>query len=443
MSGPFVRLIDDDADLLAAQTQALKIAGFRPEPFTSAARALEGLSADYPGVILSDVRMPGMDGFELHRRVQALDPDLPVILLTGHGDVPMAVAALKAGAWDFLTKPTGSEALAAALRRAAQARALVMENRALRAVTASAEDELSGTSPAMVHLRQTIARVAEAGVDALILGPMGAGKLAVARALHRQSARRARAFVHVVCPALDPARFEAELFGQPAPSARDARLPGLLEKAHRGTLFLDRIDLLPEALQIRLTALIGAESFTPAGAAAPRALDLRLFASSASDLARLAAEGRFWPELLYRLSGISLTVPPLVARREDVLPLFRHFLLGSCRRMGLPLPQISASRLAHLGTHDWPGNLRELQQFAEATALGLRAPPTPEAESGGLTARVAAYEAELLRAALRASGGSVTKAMESLELPRKTLYDKLSRHGIDPAAFRPGSDVEK
>ncbi len=433
-----VRLIDDDTDLLAAQAQALRIAGFRPEPFDHPARALEGLTADYPGVILSDVRMPGMDGFELHRRVQALDPDLPVILLTGHGDVPMAVAALKAGAWDFLTKPVGSDALTAALRRAAQARALVMENRALRAARAPdpEEPELSGDSPAMTHLRQTIARVAEAGVDALVQGPTGVGKEAVARALHRQGSRRARPFVHVVCPALDPARFEADFFGLTSP--REGRLPGLLEKAQRGTLFLDRIDLLPDAIQVRLVALLGAGSFTPAGAAAARPLDLRLLASSASDLASLAQSGAFRPDLLYRLSGIVIAVPPLVARREDVAPLFRRLLLSSCRRMNLPLPQLAAPTLARLTTHDWPGNLRELQQFAEAVALGLTASPGAAPPGGTLSDKVAAYEAELLRAALAASRGSVSRAMDDLGLPRKTLYDKLARHGIDPAAFRAG-----
>lgn len=440
-----VRLVDDDTDLLAAQVQALRIAGFAPEPFSAALPALQGLGPDYPGVVLSDVRMLGMDGFELHRRIQALDPDLPVILLTGHGDVPMAVAALKAGAWDFLTKPVGVDDLTAALRRAVQARALVLENRLLRALgpePASASLQLMGDSAVMVHLRQTIARVAEAGVDALITGPVGAGKEVVARALHAQSAQRARPFVHVVCAALDPARFEAEFFGQAPHGPRGGRLPGALERAQRGTLFLDGIDMLPAALQARLLAILGADSFAPAGAAGQRPMGMRILASSAADLAAQVATGQFRSDLFYRLSGIVLQVPPLAARRGDIPGLFRRFLLAECHRMSLPVPQLSGAVQARLSGHDWPGNLRELQHFAEATALGISPQALAEdgsaAPSAALGDQVAAYEAELIRAALRGAQGSVVTAMARLRLPRKTLYDKMARHGIDPDSFRPG-----
>ncbi|NPD14813.1 sigma-54-dependent Fis family transcriptional regulator [Xinfangfangia sp. D13-10-4-6] len=461
---PLVRVIEDDTDLLAAQTQALRLAGFRTEPFDNAAKALEGLGPDYPGVILSDVRMPGIDGFELHRRIRAMDPDLPVILLTGHGDVPMAVAALKAGAWDFLTKPVGSDVLAAALRRAGQARQLTLENRQLRAARPlDDEDEgdlrLSGDSAAMTHLRQTIARVAEAGVDALIIGQTGVGKEAVARALHAKGARRGRAFVHVVCAALDPARFDADFFGQAASAPRIGRVPGYLEKAHRGTLFLEGIDMLAAPLQARLLAILGADEFTPAGGTAPRPLDMRVLTGSATELSVLAQSGPqsgpqsgqgFRADLLYRLSGIVIGVPPLAARREDVPPLFRRLLLQTCRRLNLAVPPLSSQITARLSAHDWPGNLRELQQFAEAVAFGLTTlgPPAPWGADGqggnpdgappeaGLAEQVAAYEAELIRAALRRAGGSVAAALVQLRLPRKTLYDKMARHGINPAQFR-------
>lgn len=440
-----VRLVDDDTDLLAAQAQALRIAGFQPEPFADAARALEGLKPDYPGVILSDVRMPGIDGFEVQRRVQALDPELPVVLLTGHGDVPMAVAALKAGAWDFLTKPVGSDALVAALRRASQARGLVLENRLLRDLRSEEEPgdpRLWGESAAMVHLRQTVARVAEAGVDGLITGPVGVGKEAVARALHAQGARRTRPFVHVLCGSLDPARFDADFFGQPGLSPRAGRLPGYLEKAQRGTLFLDGIDMLSDPLQLRLMALLGAGEFTPAGGLGARPLGCRILASSTGDLAAQVPRGGFRADLLYRLSGIAIAVPPLTARRDDLPGLFRRFLLLACRRMDLPVPALSAAVQARLATHDWPGNLRELQHYAEAVSIGL---PAPDAVSAGgpqprigLAHQIAAYEAEVIRAALRQTEGSVARALEHLQLPRKTLYDKMARHGIDPAEFRAG-----
>lgn len=443
MTMPHVRLVDDDPDLLAAQAQSLRLSGFRTESFTSAEAALQGISPDFPGVVLSDVRMPGMDGFALFRALQRIDADLPVILLTGHGDVAMAVAALKAGAYDFLTKPVGADDLAAALRRAVSARALVLENRLLRETAplgpSPEPEDLPGDSPVMVHLRQSVERIAQTGVDALILGPDGAGKETVARAIHRQSSRRARSFVQISCAALDPARFESDFLGEAAPpGSRQPRSPGLIERAHRGTLFLDELDMLPLALQARLLPLFEAGEFTPAGASSPRPLDLRLLAASRADLAPLVTAGRFRADLYYRLSGVRLQVPPLSARNGDIAKLFRRFLLDACRRMDLPVPAMTGAIQAHLSGHDWPGNLRELRQFADHTALGL-SPFQAQREGDrapGLADLVADYEQGLIRTALRESKGSVARALERLQLPRKTLYDKMARHGIDPADYR-------
>ncbi|MES2434080.1 MAG: sigma-54 dependent transcriptional regulator [Pseudomonadota bacterium] len=442
MTMPLVRLVDDDTDLLEATTQSLRIAGFQPEAFSSASAALNGLDADYPGVILSDVRMPGMDGFELFRRIRAIDPELPVILLTGHGDVAMAVAAIRDGAWDFLTKPVGLDALTAALRRAVQARALVLENRQLRALRGVpvAAGQLLGDSTAMVHLRDTVARLAEAGVDALITGPSGAGKTLLARAIHREGPRHARAFVHVACDALDGARFDLDFIGaeagQPG-AARHARLVGRFEKAHRGTLFLDRIDRLTLPQQARVLHVIEAREVWATGATAARAVDLHVLAASQVDLAAMVARGEFLPDLYYRLSGVTLHVPALKDRRGDIPVLFRHFLLAACGRLNLPVPSITPLSQARLATHDWPGNARELMQFAESVALGL---PTLGAEVGeevvGLAEMMASYEAGVIREALLICGGNVSRAMERLRLPRKTFYDKVNRLGIRVEAFR-------
>lgn len=442
MTLPLVRLVDDDTDLLEAQTQSLRIAGFQPEAFSSAAAALQDMDADYPGVILSDVRMPGMDGFELFRRIRAIDPELPVILLTGHGDVAMAVSAIRDGAWDFLTKPVGLDALTAALRRAAQARALVLENRQLRALRGVpvAAGQLLGDSTAMVHLRDTVARLAEAGVDALITGPSGAGKTLLARAIHREGPRHARAFVHVACDALDAARFDLDFIGAEAGQTgapRHARLVGRLEKAHRGTLFLDRIDRLSLTQQARILHVIEAREVWAAGAAAARAVDLHVLAASQVDLGALVARGEFLPDLYYRLSGVTLHVPALKDRRGDVAILFRHFLLAACGRLNLAVPQITPLAQARLATHNWPGNARELMQFAEAVALGL---PVLGAAVGeqtvGLAEMMAEYEAGVIREALLICGGNVSRAMARLRLPRKTFYDKVNRLGIRPDSFR-------
>ncbi|MTH76130.1 sigma-54-dependent transcriptional regulator [Paracoccus aestuariivivens] len=438
-----VRLIDDDADLLAAQVQSLRIAGFTVQPFASASDALEGLGADFPGVILSDVRMPGMDGFELFQRVQSLDAELPVILLTGHADVPMAVAALKQGAYDFLSKPVGSDSLVAALNRACQSRALVIENRTLRQKAQerlARETRLIGQSPFMQHLRDNIERIAQADGDVLLVGPNGSGKETIARAIHRQSARRGRGFVHVACAALDEAHFDAELLGLDS-AGRTGRGVGRLEKAHRGTLYLDRLDSLGSGLQARLLSLIEAGELWPSGAASPRPLDLRVIASVEGEPSQLLREGRLRPDLYYRLSGVALTLPPLADRREDIPELFRHFLLEACERLEVSVPALTPTVRARLSGHDWRGNLRELRQFAEAHALGL----SPfEAQGGsdaprGLTDLMAEYEAGLIREALRLAQGNATRAMERLQLPRKTFYDKLTRHSIRPADFR-GND---
>ncbi|MFC3169537.1 sigma-54-dependent transcriptional regulator [Paracoccus fontiphilus] len=436
-----VRLVDDDEDLRAAQVQTLRMAGFEVQDFGTAAGALAGITPDFPGVVLSDVRMPGMDGLQLFRHLHAIDPDLPVILLTGHGDVPMAVAALKAGAYDFLTKPVARDVLLAALNRAAGARALVLENRQLRQASHDAADsfpELGGSSEVMQHLRATLDRVADAGGNALLSGPDGSGKLIVARAIHRQGPRRSRSFVHLACDALDDARFDADLLGSEATGPRGARQTGQLERAQRGVLFLDRVDTLSPIMQARLSSILEAGEFWPAGAAAPRAMDVQLLASTNADLDRLAAEGGFDRRLFYRLSGTVLPVPPLADRREDIPALYRQFLLAACARLDRPAPPMTGAVKARLSAHGWPGNLPELRGFAESQAIGVTTfTPRPDAPVAGLSELVATYEAELIRDALRLADGNATAAMQRLHLPRKTFYDKLARHGIKATDYRP------
>lgn len=440
---PLVRLIDDDADLLAVQTQSLRIAGFRTEAFSDPALALEGMTRDYPGVVLSDVRMPGIDGIEVHRRLRAMDPELPVILMTGHGEVAMAVEAIRNGAWDFLTKPVGLDQLSAALRRASQARDLVLENRSLKAaqIQAPTKGQLLGTSPAITHLREAVSRLAEAGVDVLIFGPSGAGKEAVARAIHAEGPRKSKPFLHIACDTLDEARFDLDYFGAEtgfSDAQRHVRAVGRLEKAHRGTLFLDRVDLLTPALQAKLLHLIERREFWAAGATAPRPLDLHVLASTSADLAQFVAEGKFSADLYYRLSGLTLTVPPLSERRADIAVLFRAFLIAAAQRQGLPVPAITPLIQARLESYDWPGNARELRQFAEAHALGipLQGNETEADMTADLSTMMARYEANLLREALRSTKGNVTKAIGQLGLARKTFYDKLTRHAIVPETFR-------
>lgn len=433
---PCICLIDDDDDLRAALAQMLTIAGIAVQDFADAASALAMLTPDFDGAVLSDVRMPGMDGLQLFARLHDMDADLPVILLTGHGDVQMAVRALHAGAYDFLTKPVASDVLTAALRRALSSRRLVLENRRLRQAqtdAALAHPPLMGDSPAMQQLRDSLMRVADAQSDALITGPGGAGKSLVARAIHRQGPRRARPFVTLDCATLTPDRIDATLLGQDGgPQARHARAPGLLEKAHRGILCLDDVAALPQIAQTRLLKLVEAAEFWPAGAAAPRPLDLQIIAT-----AETASQGDLHPGLYYRLSRAIVTVPPLSERMQDIPALFRHFLQSAADRLSRSVPPLTDLALAHLAAHRWPGNLRELQAFAEHHLLGLdqdAANPVPARPP--LAQMVATYEAALIRDTLRDCQGHATQAMEMLGLPRKTFYDKLSRHGIKPASYR-------
>ncbi|MER5173186.1 sigma-54-dependent transcriptional regulator [Thioclava kandeliae] len=439
MSHGSIRLIEDDTALLAAQTQGLRMAGFDVEAFDDPLAGIEGITADWPGVILSDVRMPNMDGITLARRMRGIDPELPVILITGHGDVEMAVGALRDGVYDFLTKPVSRATLEATLHRALAARRLVLENRELRA----ARDEsglapgLIGDSPAMRHLRETAQHIAASGMNALFLGEAGVGKERLARHIHAASARRTRPFVAVNCAALSPERFDAEFFGSVGGSGSHIRATGRIESASRGLLYLGGIEALSPEMQARVLEVIETGQLWPVGATSPRPVDLWVIAGTRIDLGAEVAAGRFRDDLYYRLGGLSLTLPPLRARREDIGPLFRHFVARAAARRGGVVPPLTEVDQAHLDAHDWPGNLRELEQFAETFSLGLDGRPDARtAPQASLSDMVTRYEAALLRNALRAESGNATAAMARLQLPRKTFYDKLAKHGIRSSDFR-------
>ncbi len=439
-----VAFVDDDADLRLANAESLALAGFEPLAFAGGAEALAALGPDFPGVVVTDLRMPQMNGRVFHARLRALDPDLPVIFITGHGDVATAVEVMREGAYDFVTKPYASERLTAAVRRALEKRRLVLENRRLRAAAEAGNDPLLiGETPAMVQLRRTLAHVARADVDVLVLGETGAGKEAVATALHRWSRRAAGPFVALNCGALPETVVESELFGHEAGAFTGAqrRRVGRIEHSAGGTLLLDEIESMPPALQVRLLRVLETRTVTPLGTNEERPVDIRVVAATKADLANPAERGSFREDLFYRLNVVTVRIPPLRERRADIPLLFRFFLGRAARRFGVEAPLPGEAVRRHLSGHDWPGNVRELAHFAERVALGLgesEAPAPAPVGGGSLAEQVDGFEAALIRTMLEQHRGDVRLVVEALSLPRKTFYDKLKRHGIRAADFRPG-----
>lgn len=452
MSGaPDIVLVDDDAEVRHAYGQTLELDGLAVLPAAGAAAALKALSPGFEGVVVSDVRMPGMDGFAFLDAVRRLDADIPVLLITGHGDVPMALRALRAGAWDFIEKPADPVLLVETVRRALEQRRLVLENRALREEAARddalAQDawaaRLIGRSEAMQRLRRTLAVLADTRTDVLIFGETGTGKEMAARALHDFGRRRAGRFVAVNCAAIPENMIESELFGHEAGAftgARERRI-GKIEHAHKGTLFLDEIESMPLAAQTRLLRALQERSLERLGSNAEIKVDIRVIAATKVDLLALAGEGRFREDLVYRLNTVTVRLPPLRDRREDIPALFRHFVEAVAARDGVPARPVEPAALAELMRRPWPGNVRELRNAAERHVLGLEDAGAPEAFSpppapvpaGGtsLEAMMDAAERQLIAEALARHGGRVGQCAEALGISRKTLYLKMRKHGLE------------
>lgn len=445
MTGAFPRavaFVDDDADLRESNRQTLELAGFEPLMFHNAEAALARVDSDFPGVVVSDIRMPGMDGLQLFAALRERDPALPVLFITGHGDVPTAVGAIREGAYDFITKPYAADALVRSVTRALELRRVELENRDLRAAAerAASTSALIGVSPAIEQLRRTVSQIAEADVDILIEGETGTGKTLLATMIHRASTRRRRPMVTVDCGALPEAMIESELFGhlpEAFPGARWTRT-GKIEAADHGTLFLDEVDLLPLDAQPKLLRVCAERIVVPLGGNEPRRVDFRLIAASRRPLAERAAEGAMLDTLLYRLNGIVLHLPPLRQRREDIPILFAHLVGLSAERLRRAIPNIDDQTWRTVHNHEWPGNVRELSNFAERTVLGLadRDDMIASKRFRGLVEKMAQFEAEEIRNALAATRGNVTGALELLKLPRKTFYDKVRRHNIHPREWR-------
>lgn len=441
-----VAFIDDDSDLLAANVQSLELAGFEVLPFSGARAALGALAGDGVDVVVSDIRMPDIDGLQLFRHVQALDADIPVILITGHGDIAMAVQAMRDGVYDFLAKPYAPDRLRTAVAHAGEKRRLVREIRRLRDAGETGDvteaGDFIGNTPAMLRIKQTLRHIADADVDVLIHGETGSGKEVVANALHRMSRRRAQPFVALNCGALPDSVIESELFGHEVGAFTGAQKKrvGRIEYASGGTLFLDEIESMPLTVQVKMLRVLETRQVAPLGTNQVRDLDLRVVAATKEDLGDPGIRGRFREDLYYRLNVVTLHLPPLRERRDDIALLFAHQITQAARRFQCEVPVVTDAVRRHLATHDWPGNVRELAHFAERFVLNVMAPPvpvvSPAVAAATLPERVEQYEGALIREALREARGDVRATLERLGIPRKTFYDKLQRHGIERGSYQ-------
>ncbi len=445
---PSVILVDDDRALRRATRQTLELAGFDVADFPNALETLNSVTSAYDGVVVTDVRMPQIDGLQLFARIKAIDAELPVILITGHGDIPMAVQAIQEGAYDFIAKPFATDRLVHSIRRAWEKRQLVLENRALRESAQNVEGDLPliGQTPAMEHLRRTLRDIADTDVDVLVAGETGSGKEVVAQLLHNWSRRRKGNFVALNCGALPETVIESELFGHEAGAftgAQKKRL-GRIEHASGGTLFLDEIESMPAATQVKLLRVLEMREIAPLGTNEVRPVDLRVVAAAKIDLADPAQRGDFREDLYYRLNVVTLSIPPLRERRPDIPLLFAHFLSRAAKRFNRDVPVIDASVQRYLMSHDWPGNVRELAHFADRIALGVAKPDhflAPAiSDQEPLPKRLERYEETIIRETLAAHNGNVQETIEALGIPRKTFYDKMQRHGINRADYRSNGD---
>lgn len=449
MSSGQVLLVDDEEELRFSTSQALELHGLQVKAFSSGEEILSRVGFGFDGVVVSDIRMPGMDGMTLLHRIRELDHEIPVILVTGHGEVQLAVKAMREGAYDFIEKPFASQALAGVVRHALDRRSLVLENRRLRAVAGKRDDietRLPGRTPIMVDLRYRVRAIGATEADALIIGETGAGKEVVARSLHDVSARSKGPFLAINCASLPETLIESELFGHEAgafPGAIRARY-GKFEHGRGGTILLDEIGSMPFDLQAKFLRVLQERTITRLGSNETVPLDVRFLATSKVDLESEVAAGRFRADLFYRLNVVTLRVPSLAQRRPDIPLLFLHLVREACARYGRDDMEVDPEILSEIAERDWPGNVRELRNAADRLVLGIETevdvPTDPDASATRLAEKVAAYEKQLIASAIAAHGGALKPVYEQLGISRKTLYEKMQKHGLDKSLASDGRE---
>ncbi|RZQ02927.1 sigma-54-dependent Fis family transcriptional regulator [Vibrio vulnificus] len=442
-----VYFIDDESDLRLAVEQSFELAEIEASFFADAESALLAIKAQtQPAVVITDIYLPGISGMDLLNTLIHRDPDLPVIMITGHGDISMAVKALHSGAYDFIEKPFASEHLVETVKRAIEKRQLTNENQLLRQslkASKTLRPRIIGETPSIQELRETISHIADTQADILLFGETGTGKELIARSIHEQSPRREKNFVALNCGAIPENLIESELYGHEkgAFTGADSQRIGKFEFAQGGTLFLDEIESMPMQAQIRLLRVLQERVIERVGSNQLLPLDVRIIAATKVDLKQAAASSEFRQDLYYRLNVVTLHLPPLRERKEDIAALFHHFLLVAAARYAKTVPALSASDLQQLLAHNWPGNVRELRNAAERYILLGKLAQLGEAPASttvhyALSDQVAEFEKTVIEQTLMECGGSIKETMDKLQVARKTLYDKMQRYGLDKENYK-------
>ncbi|MFW5920636.1 MAG: sigma-54-dependent transcriptional regulator [Polyangiales bacterium] len=448
-----VLIVDDEDNIRLVLKTLLKKNGYEVEVAESAERALQRLEGFGPDFVIADVRMPGMSGIELCRELEARSSTATVIVMSAYGSVDLAIEAMNAGAYDYVSKPFKQDEVLLALKKAEERESLRRENRALREQVRKSHqlDEMLGKSEAMQKVFRTIEKVAEYTTTVLVQGESGTGKELVARALHRSSPRKDKPFVPVNCGAIPDQLLESELFGHKRGAFTDAHgdKRGLFEEADGGTLFLDEVGELPLQLQVKLLRVLQEGTIRALGATKDKQVDVRLVAATVRDLHHEVQQGRFREDLFYRLNVLQVYVPPLRERKDDIPLLLEHFIEDDNRRLGTGIRGIGPKARKLIMDYHWPGNVRELENVIERAVVladgdvieagdlpdRLREPTDPVAAtlaSGDLSIKKTSryIEEQLIRKALDKTAGNRTQAAKLLEISHRALLYKIKDYGI-------------
>ena len=455
-----VVVVEDDEAARVSVVQMLRLRRYTVQAFSSAEAALAWPGLGDAVCVVSDVKMPGMDGEELLAEVKRRNLPPPVIMITAHGDVAMAVRCLKAGAYDFIEKPFEADVLIASVRRAAEKTALRRETDELRRrlqVLSPEEDGrfgMVGRSRLMQDVYEQIEVVAKSVAPVIITGETGVGKELVARAIHARSLRARGPFVAVNAGALPETTLESELFGHTRGAFTGAALEraGKLTTASGGTLFLDEIESIPERAQLQLLRVLEDGVVQPLGSDEPRQVDVRIVAATKADLQEEVRQGRMRADFYHRIAVLNIAVPPLRERRDDIPLLVSYFLKQAAARNGVPVPEVNERTLERLIHHSWPGNVRELRNTIERMVItahaGVAGPFIPDeafaasrllslpATPGRLRDEMERTERTTIEITLRENNGEITATARALGISRRALYERMKKYGLDKKDFR-------